>query len=124
MNSDDEDEEPVKLTPVRPKDPEFWTVATESGHKKIPHRSSRRLKFLGLIEKTHDQKSSIHRSDIYDLASGPSRTRSRRPSGAEWSEEAMTVEQANTAQEVVKQRKKMSPGQKSLGKKRGKQKKK
>lgn len=107
----DEEEEKTRLTPVKPKDPELWTVATPRGTKKTPHRSSRRLKFLGLVEKGSkdiaigDREGFVHGRELYDLAFGPNPPRSRRPLESEWADPFLGETETEALQQVAKKRK-------------------
>lgn len=131
MSEDAEEwgEEP-KLKPVMPVAPDLHTTMDEHGRKRQPKRASRRSKFLGLVEPELPQGSGgghevfVHGRDMYDLATGPRSPQVRRPIPTEWDETALTGERADAAQKIVKGRKEMPKGQKSLNKKLGSRKKK
>lgn len=103
------EEEKTRLTPVSPRDPEFWTITNSNGAKRIPHRSSRRLKFLGLVERDpngpYSGRGPLSNDDTYDLAFGPRAPQVRRPLESEWADPFMGESETEALQQVSKQRK-------------------
>lgn len=125
MSGEEEWGEEPKLKPVYPRPPDLHNLLNEFGNRRIPKRASRRMKFLGLEEETPSLGSGggheifTHGNTNYDLATGPEAPNVRRPHPAEWVEGIVSPENSETAKKVVKARKKMSKGQKSLSKTRG-----
>lgn len=106
--SDEEEEYRPKLKPVYPSNAEAFLVT----HPRFfPHKSSRKLKFLGLVEPEPHQglrdvyELFTHGRDFYDAAYGPQGPKTRRPNQAEWSEPFMGEPETEALEIVAKQRK-------------------
>lgn len=101
-----------KPPPVYPRDPDLHNLLDSRGIKRLPHRSSRRKKFLGLEEFSAPLGSSggneifVHGVESYDLARGPRPPVTHRPLVDEWSTPHLGVDDMELLEKVTKKRQK------------------